>query len=131
MLKKPDFCVIEVSHRCMFKCKMCNYWMSKQDPDELKPYHLYKFISSLKEFVGMPFEMNISGGEPLMKEGMLDLVGFIADQGFRFSMVTNGYLIDKSTAKRIADSGLSFLAISLDSLDENSHDFLRGKKGAC
>jgi len=115
----------------MFKCKMCNYWMSKEDPDELEPYHLHKFISSLKEFVGMPFEMNISGGEPLMKEGMLDLVEFIADQGFRFSLVTNGYLIDKATAKRIADSGLSFLAISLDSLDENIHDFLRGKKGAC
>ena len=129
-IKRPDFCVVEVSHRCMFKCKMCNYWMSKEDPDELEPHHLYKFISSLKEFVGMPFEMNISGGETLMKEGILDLVEFIANQGFRFSMVTNGYLIDKAIAERIADSGLSFLAISLDSLDEKVHDFLRGKKGA-
>lgn len=129
-MKRPDFCVVEVSHRCMFKCKMCNYWMSKEDPDELELCHLYKFVSSLKEFVGMPFEMNISGGETLMKEGILDLVEFIANQGFRFSMVTNGYLIDKTIAKRIADSGLSFLAISLDSLDENVHDFLRGKKGA-
>jgi MoaA/NifB/PqqE/SkfB family radical SAM enzyme len=74
--------------------------------------------------------MNISGGETLMKKGILDLIEFIANQGFRFSMVTNGYLIDKPIAKRIADSGLSFLAVSLDSLDENVHDFLRGKKGA-
>ncbi|MBU0503688.1 MAG: radical SAM protein [Candidatus Omnitrophica bacterium] len=115
----------------MFRCKMCNYWKSEEEPDELEAPHLYKFISSLKEFVGMPFEMNISGGETLMKEGMLDLVEFIADQGFRFSMVTNGYLIDKAVAKRIADSGLSFLALSLDSLDENIHDFLRGRKGSC
>jgi len=129
-MKLPDFCVIEVSHRCMFKCKMCNYWMSKEEPDELEIQHLYKFISSLKEFVGMPFEMNISGGETLMKKGILDLVEFIANQGFRFSMVTNGYLLDKVTAKRIADSGLNFLAISLDSLDENTHDFLRGVKGS-
>jgi Fe-coproporphyrin III synthase len=129
-MKRPDFCVVEVSHRCMFKCKMCNYWMSKTDIEELELRHLYKFISSLKDFVGMPFEMNISGGETLMKRGILDLVEFIAAQGFRFSMVTNGFLIDKGTAKRIADSGLSFLAISLDSLDENVHDFLRGRKGA-
>ncbi len=129
-IKRPKFCVIEVSHRCMFKCRMCNYWMSKKDPDELELRHLYKFVSSLKEFAGIPFEMNISGGETLMKEGMLDLVEFIAAQGFRFSMVSNGYLIDKTVAKRIADSGLSFLALSLDSLDESIHDFLRGTKGA-
>ena len=129
-MKRPDFCVVEVSHRCMFRCKMCNYWQSKEDPEELNLNHLYRFISSLKEFVGIPFEMNISGGEPLMKKGMLDLVEFIANQGFRFSMVTNGYLIDKCLAKRIADSGLSFLAISLDSLDENINDFLRGTIGA-
>ncbi|MFH1800254.1 MAG: radical SAM protein [Candidatus Omnitrophota bacterium] len=129
-IKRPKFCVIEVSHRCMFKCRMCNYWMTKKDPDELEPCHLYKFVSSLKEFAGMPFEMNISGGETLMKEGILDLVEFIANQGFRFSMVSNGYLIDKTVAKRIADSGLSFLALSLDSLDESTHDFLRGTKGA-
>lgn len=114
----------------MFRCKMCNYWMSKEDPDELKPRHLYQFVSSLKEFAGMPFEMNISGGETLMKKGMLDLIEFIAAQGFRFSMVSNGYLIDKAMAKRIADSGLSFLALSLESLNENIHDFLRGTKGA-
>lgn len=129
-MKRPKFCVIEVSHRCMFRCKMCNYWMSKEDPEEVELRHLYKFISSLKEFVDMPFEMNLSGGETLMKKGMLDLVEFIAKQGFRFSMVTNGYLIDKATAKRIADSGLSFLVLSLESLDENVHDFLRGTKGA-
>jgi len=130
-LKPPDFCVLEVSHRCMFKCKMCNYWMSSEDPDELTSQQLCKFISVLKEFVGVPFEMNISGGETLAKEGILDLVEIIASQGFRFSLVTNGYLLDKPVAKRIADSGLSFLAVSLDSLDENIHDFLRGRKGAC
>jgi len=129
-IKRPKFCVIEVSHRCMFQCKMCGYWMSKEDPEELQLRHLYKFISSLKEFAGMPFEMNLSGGETLMKEGMLDLVEFIAEQGFRFSMVSNGYLMDKAVAKRIADSGLSFLALSLESLDGNIHDFLRGTKGA-
>lgn len=130
MVKKPNFCVIEVSHNCMLECKMCNYWKTKRDFEEINLHQLYRFITSLRKFVDIPFEMNISGGEPLMKKGMLDLVEFIANQGFRFSMVTNGYLIDKYLARRIADSGLSFLAVSLDSLDENIHDFLRGKKGA-
>lgn len=128
--KKPDFCVIEVSHKCIFQCKMCNYWRTQDDPGELAIADLYKFVSSLKNFVNTPFEMNISGGEPLLKEGVLDLIEFIAAQKFRFSLVTNAYLINKSIAKRIADSGLDFLAISLDSIDESTQDFLRGVKGA-
>lgn len=130
MTKRPDFCVIEVSHRCMFGCKMCNYWKTENSPDEVSVNDLRIFISSLKSFVGMPFEMNISGGEPLLKKGMLDLVEFIAMQGFRFSLVTNAYLIDRAMAKMIADSGLNFLAISLDSIDESIHDSLRGVKGS-
>ncbi len=130
-IKKPSFCVIEVSHKCMFRCKMCNYWKTDSDPEEIKIEELFRFIASLRDFVDTPFEMNISGGEPLLKEGMLDLVEFIAKKGFKFSLVTNGYLLDNGVAKRIADSGLSFLAVSLDSLNEKNHDFLRGTKGAC
>jgi MoaA/NifB/PqqE/SkfB family radical SAM enzyme len=128
--KRPDFCVIEVSHKCMFRCKMCNYWQTKENPREVTIHDLCRFVTALKNFVETPFEMNISGGEPLLKDGVLDLIEFIAHQGFKFSLVTNGFLIDKSTAKRIADSGLNFLAISLDSLNENTHDYLRGIQGA-
>lgn len=128
--ESPDFCVIEVSHRCMFNCKMCNYGKSALDPEEIGLADLSKFISSLKKFVNGNFEMNISGGEPLLKDGILDLIEFIAAEGIRFSLVTNGYLINKTIAKRIADSGLNFLAISLDSPDEATHDYLRGMKGA-
>ncbi|MDD4940218.1 MAG: radical SAM protein [Candidatus Omnitrophica bacterium] len=128
--KKPDFCVIEVSHKCMLQCKMCNYWKAQDEPAEITNKELFKFVASLKEFVDMPFEMNISGGEPLLKEGILDLIEFIASRDFRFSLVTNAYMINKAVAKRIADSGLSFLAISLDSIEETTQDFLRGRKGA-
>ncbi len=129
-IERPNFCVIEVSHKCMFRCRMCNYWQAKPDSNEVNIEELSKFISSLKKFINTPFEMNISGGETLLKEGIINLVDFIAQQGIRFSLVTNGYLINKLSAKRIADSGLNFLAISLDSLDEHTHDYLRGIKGA-
>jgi len=128
--ERPKFCVLEVSYRCLLQCKMCNYWTIQEDPKEIGINNFFKFVTSLKQFVNSPFEMNISGGEPLLKEGTLDLVEFIAQQGFRFSLVTNGYLITEAIARRIADSGLNFLAISLDSLDEHVHDNIRGVKGS-
>ena len=42
-VKQPDFCVIEVSHKCMFRCKMCNYWQAKPNPNEVTIEELYKF----------------------------------------------------------------------------------------
>lgn len=129
-IAKPKFCVIEVSHRCLFRCKMCYYWKTKKNPYETSIKELCKFVSSLRNFVDVPFEMNISGGEPFLKEGMLDLIECIAEGGFRFSTVTNAYLINRRMARKIADSGLSFLSISLDSLDEGTHNYLRGARGA-
>jgi len=45
-------------------------------------------------------------------------------------LVTNGFLIDETMAEKIAHSGLDVASISLDSLDANIHDFLRGQRGA-
>jgi MoaA/NifB/PqqE/SkfB family radical SAM enzyme len=62
-------------------------------------------------------------------EGLLDIVRFAADKGFKTNIATNAYLIDEDMAKRIADSGLSTINISLDSIKESTHDYLRGVKG--
>jgi MoaA/NifB/PqqE/SkfB family radical SAM enzyme len=129
-IAKPKFCVIEVSHRCMMRCKMCHYWETKNNRHETSIKELCHFVSSLKNFVDVPFEMNISGGEPFLKKGILDFIEFIARQGFRFSTVSNAYLINRRLARRIADSGLNFISISLDSLNEGTHDYLRGVRGS-
>ncbi|MDD4909341.1 MAG: radical SAM protein [Candidatus Omnitrophica bacterium] len=129
MIGRPKFCVIEVSHRCMFRCKMCNYGVSAPEP-EVSVGELIGYVSSFKDFVNTPFEINISGGEPLLKEGALELLGFISGLGFNSSMATNAYLINRENARRLADSGVGVVPISLDSLDGRVHDYLRGKDGA-
>ena len=75
--------------------------------------------------------MNLSGGETLLKKDIFDFVELIAQEGIRFSLVTNGFLLNESNARRLADSGLNVLAISLDSVDEKIHDYIRGRQGAC
>lgn len=129
-MDRPDFCVIEVNHRCMLACQMCNYWQSGFDAEEVNVRQLRDFVSSLKDFIPLPFEMNISGGEPLLKEGIMDFVEFVGSEKIRFSMVTNGYLVNKENARRLAHSGLTVLAISLDSIDARVHDVIRGRAGA-
>lgn len=131
-VRKPTFCSIEVLYSCILKCKMCHMWKNPRSADEMSIEDWKKFIVTLKKFTGTTTSINITGGEPLLKEDVLDLVRFTVGSGFNaVSMTTNGFLIDKSIASAIADSGMSMISMSLDSLDEGVHDNIRGLKGAC
>lgn len=127
----PAFCSIEVLYSCILKCKMCYMWKNPRTKNELSIQDWKKFILALKRFSGLKTSINITGGEPLLKENIIELVRFIAQQGFTgVSMTTNGFCIDKEMAKEIADSGLSMVSLSLDSVNEDVHDYVRGVKGA-
>ena len=110
---------------------MCYMWQNQRSTNELSLDEWRKFIITLKRFSGLKTAINITGGEPLLKENIIDLVEFIVQHGFsEVSMTTNAFLIDREMAKKIADSGLTMISISLDSLDEDIHDYARGVKGA-
>ncbi|HTY45713.1 MAG TPA: radical SAM protein [Patescibacteria group bacterium] len=131
-LKKPSFYSIEVLYSCILKCKMCYMWQANARlPQELSVEEWKAFAVALKEFNGRDTAINITGGEPLLKENILDLLTFIGRQGFaNVSMTTNGFLIDRDVAKTIADSGIHMISLSLDSIKEDVHDYVRGVKGA-
>jgi len=126
----PLFCDLIVSHNCFFKCKMCMDWKSPsnlplQTFDECK-----RFIDGLSEFIDYRLDINIMGGEPFMIDWLLPLCDYIHSKGFNSIVSTNGYLIDEEMAKKIADSNLGVLAISLDGMVAGTHDSIRGKEGA-
>ncbi len=128
---KPRFCCIAPTDYCMLRCKMCNKWQEKiPSPDEVPTLDEWKkFISGLRELVEKDFEIDFGGGEVLSLPGILDIVKFAKDQGFKTIMASNGYLIDADMARRIADSGLDAISISLDSVNPELHDKMRGVKG--
>lgn len=126
----PASCCFVITLRCMMKCKMCYIWQDNESGrNELTIQEWKNTVSSLRGILDTKYDIRLSGGEPFLKENLLDLVGFIAKSGYRASLNTNAYLINEDAAKAIRDSGLWRICISLDSLDEDQQDFLRGKKG--
>lgn len=72
--------------------------------------------------------LTISGGEPFMNEELLDMVQMAQSQSVRgVAIVTNGTLIDDTTAMRLASLGVSEVMISLDGASERTHDAIRGR----
>lgn len=100
------------------------------ESDELGIEQWKDFIAQISGCFDSKIEIGITGGEPLLKEGVLDLIKICSENGFRTVMTTNAYLINEVMAEKIAESGLTLIFISLDSMDEQTHDFLRGVEGA-
>lgn len=131
-IAKPGFCCIGIVDTCMLKCRMCQKW--KPDTGIVgiaQPSTLQwkNFISQLRDLVDDGFEIDFGGGEALMKEDILELVSYAKSLGFRTTIASNGFLVDEQMAKRIVDSGLDSIVLSLDSLIPEIHDNMRGVNG--
>jgi radical SAM protein with 4Fe4S-binding SPASM domain len=86
-----------------------------------------KLLRDLAAF-GVPVVL-FSGGEPLMRPDILELVGTARELGMRAVLSTNGTLINQELAEELKRLDLSYVGISLDGL-EDVHDRFRGVRGA-
>jgi radical SAM protein with 4Fe4S-binding SPASM domain len=126
-VRKP-IVVWNATRTCNLNCVHC-YTDSRlrEYSGELTTAEAGAMIEDLAEF-GVP-ALLFSGGEPLMRPDLLDLVGHARERGIRPVLSTNGTLITPSVAARLKSAGLIYVGISLDGMGE-VNDRFRGKKGA-
>ena len=140
----PGFCCIGITDSCFFKCKMCDKW--KEDISVDKKFSKEPTLNMWKRFIfqlskvvpkvklrgkmDQRFEINFAGGESLTHPLTLPVVKYANSLGFRTVIPSNAYLINDAMAKKLHDSGLSAINLSLDSLDPKIHDKFRGFDGA-
>jgi radical SAM protein with 4Fe4S-binding SPASM domain len=74
--------------------------------------------------------MVFSGGEPLCRPDLFELIVYAKSQGILPALATNGTLIDEAMAERIAASGVERVSISLDGATAEMHDHMRQLKGS-
>ncbi|MDY4884407.1 MAG: putative heme d1 biosynthesis radical SAM protein NirJ2 [Anaerovibrio sp.] len=74
--------------------------------------------------------MIFSGGEPLMRPDIVELVAYAASLGLRPVFGTNGTLITLEMAQRLKAAGAIGMGISLDSMDREKHNRFRKFPGA-
>ncbi|MHB9130845.1 MAG: 12,18-didecarboxysiroheme deacetylase [Armatimonadota bacterium] len=125
--KKPVV-VWNVGRRCNLRCVHC-YAHSRDEEytNELTHEEGLKLIDDLAAF-GAPVLL-FSGGEPLMRPDITELIKYARERGMRAVISTNGTLITPELAAKLKEFGLSYVGISLDGLEEINDKF-RGVKGA-
>jgi len=117
-----------VTLKCNLKCSHC-YINAKEKslPDELSTDAAKMLIHQITE-VSRPL-LILSGGEPLLREDIYEIIRYGVDRGLRMGMGSNGMLIDDEVTRRLEDAGMGTVAISLDSSIPERHDEFRGVKG--
>ena len=125
---KRPVVVWNATRRCNLKCVHCySTSQNRRYSDELSIEEGKALIADLASF-GSPVLL-FSGGEPLMREDLPELVRFAVESGMRAVISTNGTLITQERAAVFAKTGLSYMGISLDGVGE-IHDRFRGVSGA-
>ena len=113
---------------CNLKCKHCYASAdNKRYEGELTLSQSKKFIDDLKEF-NVP-ALLFSGGEPLMKENILEILEYASHKEIRSTISTNGTLLDKNTCKALKKFNVGYVGVSLDGIGSN-HDKFRGVIGS-
>ena len=72
----------------------------------------------------------LTGGEPLLRRDILEIVRRAAERGLWVVVGTNGVRITENLARRLAEAGARGLSLSLDALDPDRHDRFRKVRGA-
>ncbi|MBN1883274.1 MAG: 12,18-didecarboxysiroheme deacetylase [Deltaproteobacteria bacterium] len=125
--KKPVV-VFNCTRRCNLKCVHCYSDSENIDyTDELSTDEAMGVIDDLVKF-GAPVIL-FSGGEPLMRPDLDELIAHAKNRGMRAVISTNGTLITEKRARRLGELGLSYVGVSLDGLEE-THDTFRRVPGA-
>jgi len=125
--KKPVV-VWNVTQQCNLNCVHC-YSRSKniQYTGELTTAEGKALIKDIAEFKS-PVIL-FSGGEPLMRPDIFELIDYAKNMGLRAVLSTNGTLITKEVATRLFQLGLSYVGVSLDGIGATNDKF-RGMNGA-
>jgi len=109
----------------------CDHCYASADTEtatgELSTAEGKRLLDDLAEY-GAPVVL-FSGGEPLVRDDLVDLVDYATDRGLRAVLSTNGTLVTSDRAAALRDAGLSYAGVSVDGLRECNDDF-RGQEGA-
>ncbi len=120
--------VFNCTPRCNLNCVHC--YSSSEAADrapQLSTQQAKLLIDQIADF-GCPVLL-FSGGEPLLREDVFELMAYARDKHLRTVLSTNGTRITESVARTLADLGLSYAGISLDGPQE-VHDRFRKVDGA-
>lgn len=126
----PFVAIWEVTRACDLACRHCRAEaINKRNPDELSTEEGYNLIDKIRS-MGTHI-LVLSGGDPVKREDIFDLIRYGALSGLRMATIPAAtQALTPELVRKLKEAGLSQIAFSLDGPDRETHDSFRGTPGA-
>jgi len=124
--RKHDFAALEVTYRCNLRCRTCGLRRDSHRgiEQELTTEEWFGVIDQLLGVGKRRFA--IIGAEPLMRKDTPQIIEYIKRSGNSCILTTNGMLLTEETAKRIVQSGVDGITLSMDGPPDLHNSIRRG-----
>lgn len=130
--RAPFIVIWETTRACALACVHCRAEaIPHRDPDELTTGEARRLIDRVADFGPRPPLFVLTGGDPLRRPDIVDLVAHARERRLTVSLTPSGTAA--VTASRLAalrDAGLARLAVSLDGATAETHDAFRRVRGS-
>jgi heme b synthase len=119
----------EVTRTCNLSCVHCRAAaIDKPYPNEFTTQECRSLLDEVASFAS-PIII-LTGGEPLLRRDIFEIASYGTAKGLRVVLATNGTLLDGEGSRRLRDSGIQRVSISIDGAIAESHDRFRQVEGS-
>ncbi|MEA9392448.1 pyrroloquinoline quinone biosynthesis protein PqqE [Acerihabitans sp. TG2] len=125
----PLWLLAELTYRCPLQCPYCSNPLDFAAQDE--ELTTAQWIEVFKQARALgSVQLGFSGGEPLMRKDLAELIAAAHDLGFYTNLITSGIGLTEKKLQTFADAGLDHIQISFQASDETLNAALAGSKKA-
>ncbi|MBI4697055.1 MAG: pyrroloquinoline quinone biosynthesis protein PqqE [Gammaproteobacteria bacterium] len=122
---KPLWLLAELTYRCPLQCPYCSNPVDyARRKDELSTAEWCRVLAEARRMGAA--QLGLSGGEPLLREDLEEIVAEGRRLGYYSNLITSGIGMDEARIARLKDAGLDHIQISFQASDETLNDFLGG-----
>lgn len=127
VMRTPKSMDLEITSKCNLRCKYCSHFSTPGDTDyDLPEEEWLKFFYELGQCAVM--YVTFQGGEPFIRDDLKELIHGIVRNRMRFSILSNGTLINDDIAEFLASTRrCNSVQISIDGSIPAIHESFRGK----
>lgn len=127
----PVLSELAVTSKCNLRCSFCYAGINcnAKKGKDLSENQLKRLLGKIRNEAKVP-SVSFTGGEPMLRKGIYNLINFAKESGMRTNLISNGTLIDTEAARRLKRSGLDTAQISIEAPDPETHDHICGVKGS-
>lgn len=121
----PKGVCIETTNYCNLKCSMCNYRFMSRPKTHMQFTLFKKIIDEIRHYpsiTGIDLQM---WGEPLLNPDIFRMIEYSVDKIPIVRLNTNGRLLTEENRKKLLNSGLKHLTISIDATTKDTYDKIR------